>query len=175
MRPEVALFSSGIVEYRWMNCDVVGWYGVVGWSPGNGARDPGAMDVSASVPFQTEADATPITLSGSRPVLGQTVNLVVGDIPATATSGVTAIGMTQVTPGIDLGFAGAPGCMQHVTLDVLTFLPVSGGTATQSQPVPNSASLAGLSVYAQGAALVSGVNTLGLLTSNGLHFVLNIN
>ena len=53
---------------------------IVGWTNGGGALDPGNIEISTSLPFDTELnDNDPLTLGLSdRPVLGRTVNLVTG-------------------------------------------------------------------------------------------------
>ncbi|MBL8755439.1 MAG: hypothetical protein JNK15_19215 [Planctomycetes bacterium] len=56
-------------------------------------------------------------------------------------------------PSIPLDFLGATGCLLHVTPDVLLSGVFAGGTCSASIPVPNLATMFGLTLDIQGAAL----------------------
>ena len=146
---------------------------LVGYSPGGASMDPGSTDLSVAVPATivlVGADMAPLTMSASgRPVTGTSFNLVTSNIQPGTAIGATILSFTQINPGIDLGFLGAPGCSQLVSPDT-TVVFVSAGAASYSQPfsIPNSPGYVGLVLYVQSAAFTSGLNSLGAVMSNGL-------
>ncbi|MGA0980922.1 MAG: hypothetical protein ACO3UX_13350, partial [Candidatus Nanopelagicales bacterium] len=97
---QLAMYSDGRVEYRYQ--DVQNATAVTGWSPGNGARNGGDVDISVSMPFLCEADQEPLSLVGvGRPKLGSSFALEVQEIPPAAFLGAISLGFTQIVPGID--------------------------------------------------------------------------
>lgn len=117
----------------------------------------------------------PLSLQAlNRPVLGTNFDVGVQNLPPGTTLGFFVLGLTQLQPGIDLGPLGAPGCRQYVGLTgsiTDPFQPL-GAVGLHSYPLPANSAIAGLPVFVQSAAVVPGVNTLGLLTSNGVDAVL---
>ena len=68
-----------------------------------------------------------------------------------------------------LGPLGAPGCTAF--LDPLVSAAVPLANPVEQVPVPLSASLVGFTMLAQSAALAPAINSLGIVTSNGLRGV----
>jgi hypothetical protein len=146
---------------------------MVAYSPGGASMDPGNTDLSVAVPATfvlPSSDMAPLNMAASgRPLTGSSFNLVTSNIQPGTFLGATILSFTQINPGIDLGFLGAPGCSQLVTPDVNVVF-VSAGAASYSQPfaIPNSPGYVGLVLYVQSAAFTSGLNSLGVVMSNGL-------
>jgi hypothetical protein len=87
-------------------------------------------------------------------------------------AGVTVIGFAD--PALDLGFLGAPGCVLHATLELVTgFIPTLGLSAVDV-PIPASPALAGVNLYAtSGLIEIPPANALGWITTNGVQGTLN--
>lgn len=166
---QVAFFNTGVVEYRWQGCAVTSHVTLTGWSPGGNARNPGSIDITASLPLLTQPDLTALALNAApRPVLGNTVVLTSTNVPAGSTLGATILSFTQHNPGIDLTGLGMPGCLQFVGLDATSvFLPV-GGSGSTSFFLPNNPLFLAAHLYAQSAAFSPGANALGVVSSNGV-------
>ncbi|MBK8978455.1 MAG: trypsin-like peptidase domain-containing protein [Planctomycetes bacterium] len=173
---QCVLRSDGRVELRWRVCANVNGSALVGYSPGNGARTPAAIDISAAMPFGTGRDADGLALAAvNRPVLGQTHQLRVEAIPAGSPNGVVFLGFGKYPNGLDLAALGAPGCRQYCTIDDSTGFAVTGATWIYSLPIPNIAAFAGQHLYAQAVTVSPGLNRLGIVTSNGMDLVLDQN
>jgi hypothetical protein len=169
---QIALFANGTFELRWPSASTATHQSVVGYSTGNGAPDPGPIDISAALPFNTGPGAAPLVLAaaaGSRPRIGSTFTLVTSPIPAGTSLGVMLLGFLQGS--IDLAPLGMPGCTGYVDF-------VNGGSATLlfatpsasvpfGIPVPNNVGLVGFQLFAQSATLSAGFNGLGVIASNG--------
>ncbi len=173
---QVAIFASGAVEYRWQQCGNISHTVLVGYTRGNGARNPGAIDISATVPFVTQPDRVPLALTTSaRPVMGTTFNWVTNNVPATSFVGILGLGFSSIVPPFDLALLGAPGCFQHVGVSATTaFLPTSGSGSVPTT-IPNSPALAGVRVFGQSIAVDPTINALGAITSNGIELLVNPN
>jgi hypothetical protein len=174
---QVAFFPSGDVEFRYgaMSLNGGGTYPVmIGWANGGGALDPGNMEIATSLPFSTEASENdPLTLGMSgRPVLGQTVNLVTGAIPAGTAFGAITLGFTQYDPGLTLAGFGMDGCFAFNTYDAVTSFPVSGTQDLFPLVIPNTPALNGGLLYGQSLSISAGFNTLGVISSNGVRMSL---
>jgi hypothetical protein len=173
---QVAFFASGIVEMRWQSCAVTGHTTLVGWSPGANNRARNSIDISASLPILTTADAFPLTHDASaRPVIGTSTNLRTTNVPASSVLGATLLGLVEVTNGIDLTGFGMPGCRQYLNVDSSSIWFPAGGVGVTPFNIPSGNWLIGLQVKSQGAALVPGINPLGALSSNGLRLTLDVN
>ncbi|MBK8097584.1 MAG: hypothetical protein IPK26_10775 [Planctomycetes bacterium] len=168
--------SSGNVTFAWQAMSAAGTGYLVGYSPGGPSPDPGNRDLSVAVTAGfalPHADTLPLTLvAGSRPILNTSVALVTTRIPAGSPFAATMISTGQLAPGLDLGFLGAPGCLQQVTPgpDILFLGPAS--STVLNLPIPNVAGFLGMLVYCQAASVSPGVNPLGVLTSNGVRLLL---
>lgn len=95
------------------------------------------------------------SVAGSRPLLGQTLQLLISNLPVSAFAvPFGAIGLSdQVFRGAALpasfGPIGAPGCTLYVSLDQEQVLTNQGGIAAWNIPVPFDVHLAGLDAYMQ--------------------------
>jgi hypothetical protein len=81
-------------------------------------------------------------------------------------------GTIKLDPGVSLAGLGMPGCFAYQNLDLGLFAtgPVAGGVGSFPLVVPNTPSLAGAVLAAQGSAFT--LNTvLGLSASNGVEVV----
>jgi len=166
---QIAFFASGVVEYRYQACVVTSHVTLTGWSPGANNRDPGSVDLSASMPIITQPDLYPLGLSAApRPVLGNTVVLTTTNIPAGSPLGALLMGIGQINPGIDLTGIGMPGCRQYLSIDASQVFFPAGTTAATNFGVPNNAAFVSVHVFAQSAVFAPGLNPLGVISSNGV-------
>jgi hypothetical protein len=177
---QLAFFANGDVEFRWGVMSQAGggsWPTLVGFTPGNGAADPGTIDITASLPFATSnTDQQALSLtSNANPVLGTTVNLTVNNATG-ANIGLTFLCTSNLGPlsptGLDLAILGAPGCVANVDINTGTGLLVSNipgvGSLTTPLPIPNNVALVGFQVFCQSIWIDAAQNAGGLLTSNAL-------
>ncbi len=166
---QVMLNSSGECEFRYMDCNPALYQTITGFSPGGNVRDPGSIDISTSMPFNTGDGSVAVAVDAdARPVLGTSINLVTSDIPLTAFIGAQIFGLQELNPGVSLAGLGAPGCSQFTNIDASQILFLSGTTTSVPFVVPSAPAFVGVEIKTQSAILVNGVNALGLLTSNGL-------
>lgn len=158
---------------------------LVGYSPAGASTDGGSQSLATSLPILVPlANVVPVALSASpAPVSTATSGTVVtythAGVPEAAPGsgvylGLTVLSVGQDLAGTDLGFLGAPGCRLHVASLDATFSYVGiGSTQTTTFAIPAGVP-AGVSVYAQGVALVApysqpnGQNQLGVTLSNAL-------
>jgi hypothetical protein len=177
---QLAFFANGNVEFRWGAMSQLGggsYPTIVGFTPGNGAADPGTIDITASLPFATSnTDQQALSLtSNANPVLGTTVNLTVNNATG-ANIGLTFLCTSNLGPlsptGLDLAILGAPGCVANVDINTGTGLLVSNipgvGSLTTPLPIPNNVALVGFQVFCQSIWIDAAQNAGGLLTSNAL-------
>ena len=159
---QVQLFESGDIKIIWGDVALLDC--IVGASFGLGF-DPGATDISASIPFNTQGGA-PLGLSADAdPVLGTSANMIVSNVP----SGTLAAGLFVgfVPTAVPLDGIGMPGCFDYAAGDVFFGVFPLPGTAL-SVAYPNDPSLLGGSVFWQAFAITPGINLFGLVLSNGL-------
>jgi hypothetical protein len=71
-----------------------------------------------------------------------------------------------------LAVVGMPGCVQFVSVDVVSVMAPSGTTATFSLPVPNQPALLGVTLFHQAAVFESGANAAGIVVSNATRSVI---
>lgn len=107
---------------------------------------------------------------GSRPALGTTYTLDVGNLPVGVAFMVTGFSNTSSGPNalpFDLGVFGMNGC--SLLVDPLSNLVITGAgtTASWSLNVPVSAAFSGLELYNQAFSLDPTANAPGLTTTNG--------
>lgn len=173
---QFAFFSTGTVELRWQSCAIVGHQALVGWSPGVAQINPGSIDISATPVIFTEPDQIPLVLGASaRPVIGTSINLNTSNIPANSGLGATIFGFAEITAGLNLVGLGMPDCFQYLSLDASQIFIPAGGTGTQAFNIPNDAGLSGVIMLAQSAAFSPGANALGVVTSNGMRLLIDLN
>jgi hypothetical protein len=173
---QIVLRSSGAIELRYRQLASTPSGALVGWSPGNGAAVPAARDLSASLPFSTGADASGLTFTpNGRPVLGTTMALSIGNIPAGTIFAGVFLGWSQVPAGVDLGSIGMPGCSRYCSQEFAYSLVTTGSSATFQFTVPTGAIWQGVRMFSQAATLSAGFNALGALSSNGVELRFNVN
>jgi hypothetical protein len=152
--------------------------GLAGYSRGNGLGGiPAPTDLTNFTPFAIGDGSPNMSLVGvARPVIGTTAVTETRDIPASAISGFHMYGTTAIPlPGIDLSIVYMPGCRLYVSGDVTVgFVAAGTSTAQHSLAIPNNASLAGAHLYSQSIVVAPGTNTLGIVTSNAVDFLLNV-
>ncbi|HEX5054691.1 MAG TPA: hypothetical protein VFZ65_23145 [Planctomycetota bacterium] len=176
--------GSGSVTCVWQHIDgdstsSFGSSHLVGYSPGGASVDGGSLALSTALPLLTTVGMQPLTLTASpAPVAGTTVNYTIAHMPEASPGSGVYVGVLILSlgssPGIDLGFLGAPGCLLHVaSLDLMLSTVGFSPIQTVSFPLP-AVIPSGVSLFAQAAALVvpgslpNGQNAFGLVTSNGL-------
>lgn len=181
---QVALYNTGMVEFRYQTIfnesDSYGGGMLTGFSLGGNATDPGSSDLTATVINGVYPDVSPLTLVGTlRPKLGQPVNYSLVNVLPNAGLSAMLVSFNQLNPGVGLPLYGipAPGCSAYI--DPLANVPFSGlligsGTVgfTHTWPV---GPWSGVQMFVQGFELAPGQNTVGVLASNGLKAVLDIN
>jgi hypothetical protein len=164
--------TSGTVHFVYQSLSGLGNGCLVGYSdPGNSA-DPGSIDISALLPATFPAAVfavTPLSLAAtSRPIIGTSWNLTVGNVPGSAALGVDIFGLSD--PNIaDLGFLGMPTCGLRASLDLLNAWLPSGNTHAYSFVVPNNPAILNVHLYTTSAVFQNPpVNSFGAITSNGI-------
>lgn len=116
------------------------------------------------------ACASALSVTGT-PILGgtYTVQLL---MPAPNTAAAFWTGVSDRSFGgiplpLDLGPFGAPGCSLLASMDAVVGVATPSGVASVPITLPNDPSLVGVTLFQQ-MAHVTGVNALGVLTSNGI-------
>lgn len=154
---------------------------IVGYSPGNGATDPGSIDLSAAsaAGVQTGNDFPALTFcsqGGTRPRLGTTLQLAIDGVPPTAGVAVMLLSAGQVNPGIDLTVVGFTGCSLYVSGGVSAPIPITGSTAAIALTLPNPSTLQGVSLYVQGAVSnATNVQPIPVAFTNGVELRIDSN
>lgn len=175
---QVALYQNGDFEFRY-GAETIGalssTFSLVGYSPGNGALDPGNTDISASLPIFTRPDQVvpDLSLSSTRPVEGQTMAITIDDIPAGTAVGVMVVSFQQFLPGLQ-PFPGLGSCFLFAGLQSRVLFLSAGSSHNLSLPIP-TAVMRGRSAYAQAITLSPNVNPFGVATSNGMAWTIDVN
>lgn len=172
---QMILYPSGQVDFVYQGTvGMVAAAALVGWSPGGGAADPGSMDITATVPFQTGDGTVPAVLSMSaRPVLGTTPNMVTTNLNAATNINIVLLSLAPL-PGIDLATLGlpAPGCRTYIGLTSYASLGLTLGSGTSSLPLnlPNNPAFVGAQMFGQAVQLTppQALNAAGVLVSNAV-------
>jgi hypothetical protein len=109
-------------------------------------------------------------LPGRGPWIADSLALELTRIPAgTVALGLVGVSKTRWGPIVlPLGLAGAgmPGCVLHVSGELLLPWPVSGATGTLVVPIPNERALVGAGFHAQAFVYDPQVNVAGVTASN---------
>jgi hypothetical protein len=170
-------YPNGNVIIVWQAVTSAGNDYLVGYTPGNGAADPGSSNLSTSLSTPVSLCNTPpytgIVLNASaRPVLGTSVNLVTSNIAPGTGFGVLVMSLTQAIPPTNLGAVGMTGCEGHVVGGV-NFLYVAPGSSAQTTwAIPANTAYTGVPVIAQSFMYSPPRTPLGIIASNGLVMVL---
>ena len=165
---QISLFANGSFRLSYQNVVSQAHDSLTGFSPGAVQTDPGSIDLTVAIPFDTGPGGTPLTLdpiNNTRPQIGTTFVLELGNVPAGSVLGFLVLGFAQVQPGFDLTPFGMPGCSLFASLDTVLSFPLIP-QPWFSWALPNNSALVGFQLYVQGAALAPGANPLGLTVSN---------
>jgi hypothetical protein len=178
-RFQVVLSSTGSVQFRYGSMSpfhaspgAVSSEKQVGYFAGVPGGQVSSRDLSATMPFQTGFSATPLVLSaGPLPLLGGSTTLVTANVPLPGVS-INFLSLSGIDPGLDLGFAGMPGCAAYVT-PAASEVKVGTGNVAWVLPIPNVASLAGSQVFSQTLSFdAAQPNPFAARTSNGVALTL---
>ncbi|MEC8652175.1 MAG: hypothetical protein VXY92_06405 [Planctomycetota bacterium] len=155
---------------------------LIGFSAGNGEPVGGLLDWSAipalpGAAVSGDGSKAPALSVAQRPIAGNVVDLVMGDLPAGITGfpqiGIFALNVSANPVPVDLGIIGAPGCNFYPAITgavVNTAFESPTNPGTISQPLPLPASAVGVDVWVQGGVLnqLFPANSLGITFSNGV-------
>ncbi|MEZ6037240.1 MAG: hypothetical protein R3F29_07150 [Planctomycetota bacterium] len=169
--------GTGNVTYAWQSMVATGNAWLVGFTSVAPNLDAGNVDISAALPggFQTsDTNSAPLAIDATLPVLGSNCTLTTSQFPASSVLGVQLISTTRIDPGLDLSIIGMQGCYLYANLDSLDVLWPVGGSATHVLSIPNNPVLMGAVVVGQSAAFVNGVNSAGLISSNGVALTIGV-
>jgi hypothetical protein len=167
---QISLSPSGTIELKYGS--IGSSTGIVGFSTGNGATDPGATDLTSALPLvvTTGVFVPNLTLAGAtRPVTGTNWDLVTNGIDAVSPASITFFG-DRLAAGVALPTIGinAPGCEANISNLFGNLAGVNvGGSSTVSIPVPNVPALVGAQLSAQSLGL-SLSNPANIVVSNGV-------
>ncbi len=165
--------ATGTVTIVWHDVDAdtssaFGTAHLVGCTPGGPNADPGAVDFAAELPLVTAATDAGVRLTGNTPHVGAAWVLASAHVGPAAPLAFQVFGTMPVTPGLDLGLLGAPGCRAYQSADLGAFaFPVNAGAGQFTVAVPANGALCGIVLHTQSVALTPD-NALHLATSNGL-------
>ncbi len=168
---QVTLYDNGNIDlyYGSLGNRSGGNNAIAGFTPGNGASLPAAMNIVASLPFQSGDGAIPPVLTmDARPVIGTTPNIVTTNITPGTLFEVFIAGLSGVPSPISLAPFGMPGCFQHISPFSSFLIGLTGQNFVVPFSIPNSASYQNVQFFFQAAPLTGGLNSAGILTSNGL-------
>ncbi|MFN3240012.1 MAG: kelch repeat-containing protein [Planctomycetota bacterium] len=111
------------------------------------------------------SQGVPSNSASQLPVLGQSLVVDIGNMPAPEVMALV-FGLSTVTPAVDLGFLGAPGCPARVSPDVLVAVTGGAGTASYTLPIPNNPALMAAELHTQAVVLEAAANAFGAIVSN---------
>jgi hypothetical protein len=161
---QMEIAGDGSVEFRYGAIDFVRQPGITGFNAAFFAHDPGPRDLSATLPFVAgDGVVPPVMGMDARPVVGTTPNMTLRDLPAD-TAGAVNFGIP--IHGIDLFFAGMPGCIARVVPLARSSFASVGTTASVPLRIPNSRLLLGIGLTAQAIMASPGSNAAGMTVSN---------
>lgn len=165
---QAQLFANGDITFAYLDVSIALHDVLVGLSVGEGADDPGEIDLSSGRPFTTGRSGRPTSLApfpDHQPQIGSTFLLEVGSIPSGSLEGVLSFGATN--PGLDLSSIGAPGCWLYSSSEETLCFATPSPSVRIPLAVPYDQALVGLDLIVQAALLTPGVNDLGVVTTNG--------
>lgn len=151
---------------------------IIGFSAGGGQPVTPQVDWSTLSGYASGDGSVPVTLDASaRPVIGTSISMIVGGIPASSPFAAVLYGLTKFDPGISLASIGMPGCQQYGSQEAVVIGIVPGASFSTLFAIPNSTSFAGVRIVCQGAVYNPGSvpNALGAISSNGVELVLDVN
>lgn len=169
---QLVLYATGQIDWNWGPVAHTDTNLVVGFGRGSNTADSGSIDLDLAIPFASgDGSVPPILSMNPRPVIGGTANFITTNITPGTLFGLIAFSFLAPPPSPfnDLTFFGMPGCFQNVGLPATTaFAFVVNGQLTLPLTIPNVPSYNGINLFSQAAPLTGGLNTAGIVTSNGL-------
>lgn len=125
------------------------------------------------VSYGTGCDGLQISTNGLPTIGNAGFEYVVSNVPVVSPIAFVIFGGTVINPGVDLTFVDMAGCFLYNSADIGFYQtnPLVGQTGTFGVAIPNTGSLAGFSLPAQGMSL-SLSTVLNLATSNGVEAIL---
>ena len=163
--------TTGNVTMVWPLMSGTGNSILVGFTPPGPNPDPGTRDLTATMPFSTNAtNVFPLTVATALdPVLGTTVPITTTHYPPTTTFGVLLESLIAVNPGTDLSSLGMTGCFGYAGQPNVSVLQFPGlGQSVFNQAIPNVPNFMGIRLTVQSFAFASGYNAAGIVSSNGI-------
>ena len=155
--------------------DGVELFGYHGQTVSNGIDDL-RIDVTASsaTPYGVGCDGLTLGATDLPRIGNPSFALRISNIAYTAGAAFIGLGSVVIDPGLDLTYAGMPGCFNASSLDLGAFLagPSTVGEVTMPLPIPNDPSISGAQLATQGFAL-SLATPLGLASSNGVRLTID--
>jgi len=146
-------------------------------SPGGTFRTTSWQDASPAATYTPFGSGCPGSLGvptfaptpGSRPTLGSTLSMTIGNLPANIAIVATGLSNTMsngLPLPMDLGSVGMPGCLLLIDPQATEFVVGSGNTATWTWQIPSAEIWFGTPFYQQVFVLDAAANPLGLTVSN---------
>ncbi len=168
----ITLHATGQVDinYNSLATHVATNNALIGFSEGNANRLPNPQDLSGTMPFQSGDGAIPPILGMSaRPVLGTNPKFVTTNITSGTFAQILILGLSGLNTPVDLSIYGMPGCNQYINpfSSMANFL-TPNNTFEQTIVIPANPAFINLQYFVQAAPLTAGLNSAGILTSNGL-------
>jgi hypothetical protein len=155
--------------------DGVELFGYHGQTVSNGIDDL-RIDVTAAsgTPYGVGCDGLTLGATDLPRIGNAAFALRVSNIAYTAGAAFIGLGSVVIDPGLDLTYAGMPGCFNATSLDLGAFLagPATTGEVTMPLPIPSDPAIAGAVLATQGFAL-SLATPLGLASSNGVRLTID--
>lgn len=164
---QLVLRQDQSVEYRYRSVANTPAGCLVGWTRGATAV-PTERDLGGELPFTVTVDGDPLTFTPTnRPIQGTTQQIVLSNIVnPTGSFGMVLAGAR--VPGLELGFAGMPGCFLYQTADIFFWFLMPLSPWPWAVAIPLDPSLTGSQITCQGVTLTPGVNAFGALSANGV-------
>ncbi len=170
--------SNNRVNCYWGTSSFTSSGGVLaGWTPGNGATDPGSSNLTTAVPAGLTlcpgaANLLPLALDASaRPVMGTTIAMNTTNIPAGTSIAALLFTPTLATPPIDLTPIGMAGCFAYIDpVSAQTFNSAFAPVTSWSQNVsiPANPVFVGVAIGWQSITFSPNTTAAGIISSNGL-------
>jgi hypothetical protein len=183
---QITLTNSNSVELTYGNVSHSNSSLLVGFTPGNGAPDPGSGATPRQAPDLSVAASGPGFLSGdgaapanirlsNRPQVGQPLTFNTTNVDASVLANLTIVSASSL-PGIDLGFLGMAGCGAWVNVpEVASLFQLGAGPYSWAAMGAIPAAFAGADLFAQSVQFSTSAppfNSANLLTSDAIciHF-----
>ena len=117
------------------------------------------------------SNGVPELAATTGPRLGQNYTLTLDNLNPVLPIAVMVLSLTTI-PATPLAGIGMPGCTAYISPDLLLTVSATAGTSSNALGIPNTTSLVGVSLFAQGLSLDT-VNAAGLTASNALDGMIN--